>query len=290
MSGGYKTITFPKSRLATVDVGRYAANMHAMLGLVEVDVTQARRVLRRMRRDGSGVSFTAWFMKTVADCVAKNPEAHAVRLRGRRLLIFDDVDIAIPVEKTVDGAVAPLPVLIKGANVKTLQQIDRELTDAMRVPVSTENEYILSEHGFAGIVLRLYYALPQRVRVAIWRLYFGNAFRSRRHTGTVTVTTVNGVGRTPGWVLPTRSIHGLTFALGTISAKPWVHDGHVVPREILNLTVLFDHDVIDGAPARRFILDLVRRLEKNDALRPLPNGRDQSDETSGSSETADAPV
>ena len=35
----------------------------------------------------------------------------------------------------------------------------------------------------------------------------------------------------------------------------------IEPREILNLTVVFDHDVADGAPAARFVWRLVELIE-----------------------------
>jgi len=78
------------------------------------------------------------------------------------------------------------------------------------------------------------------------------------------VTTVNAVGPFSGWIVPTRSMHGLSFALGTITRKPWVHGGQIAQREILNLTVSMDHDVIDGAPARRFIQDLIKHIENGE--------------------------
>ena len=91
---------------------------------------------------------------------------------------------------------------------------------------------------------------------------FLNPFRAKALSGTVTVTTVNAIGKSPGWILPTRSLHNLFFALGTITRKPWVVDDTVQVREILNLTVAFNHDAIDGVPARKFMQDLVRQVEK----------------------------
>ena len=38
-------------------------------------------------------------------------------------------------------------------------------------------------------------------------------------------------------------------------------DGRIEPREILDLTVTYDHDVIDGAPAARFTQRLVELIE-----------------------------
>lgn len=61
----YEIINSSKSRLATVDVGRFGHNKHYMFGLFEVDVTGARRHLRKLRQQGQEISFTAWMIKTL---------------------------------------------------------------------------------------------------------------------------------------------------------------------------------------------------------------------------------
>jgi pyruvate/2-oxoglutarate dehydrogenase complex dihydrolipoamide acyltransferase (E2) component len=62
------------------------------------------------------------------------------------------------------------------------------------------------------------------------------------------------------------SIHPLCLALGSLNEQPAVHRGEITKRWILHLTVLVDHDVIDGAPAARFIDDLVRKIENGYGL------------------------
>jgi pyruvate/2-oxoglutarate dehydrogenase complex dihydrolipoamide acyltransferase (E2) component len=258
----YDIVSFPRSRLATVDLGSFMARKHVMYGLLEVDVTAARRALRTLRRQGQEVSFIAWMIKTIGDCVAQNRRAHAVRAGNKRLVMFHDVDIALPVEREVEGAGVPLPVLIKAANGKTAAQIHAEIQDAIDHSIVNERDFILSEHGLSNLALKLYYALPSALRVFAMQRLFANPFRARRLSGTVTVTTVNAIGKTSGWIVPTRSLHNLFFALGTITRKPWVVNDAVQVREILNLTVAFNHDAIDGVPARRFMQDLVGRIEK----------------------------
>jgi pyruvate dehydrogenase E2 component (dihydrolipoamide acetyltransferase) len=45
-----------------------------------------------------------------------------------------------------------------------------------------------------------------------------------------------------------------------------VVDGQVVPRKIMNLSITFDHRVIDGAQGARFMRDLVQLLEHPELL------------------------
>ena len=60
--------------------------------------------------------------------------------------------------------------------------------------------------------------------------------------------------------------HGLNLIVGGIAWKPAVVEGRIEPREILDLTVMYDHDVIDGAPAARFTQRLVELIESGYGL------------------------
>ncbi len=54
----------------------------------------------------------------------------------------------------------------------------------------------------------------------------------------------------------------VALAIGSIVKKPWNHRGNIELREILHMTVLINHDVVDGAPAARFIRKLIKKLEE----------------------------
>ena len=54
-----------------------------------------------------------------------------------------------------------------------------------------------------------------------------------------------------------------TVKAGAISVKPRYagEGGELQPREMLDLTLMFNHDVIDGAPAARFSGRLAELME-----------------------------
>lgn len=89
--------------------------------------------------------------------------------------------------------------------------------------------------------------------------------------GAVTVTTVGMFGKSGGWPLPLPIGHPLAVAVGGISRKPAYVGGEdrLEPREFLDLTLIFDHDVIDGAPAARFSARLVNLMESAAGLEEL---------------------
>jgi hypothetical protein len=73
----------------------------------------------------------------------------------------------------------------------------------------------------------------------------------KKYWGTVVLTAVGMFGKGAGWGIPI-SGDTLSIMLGGIAEKPGVVDGHIAIREYLSLTISFDHNIIDGAPAARF--------------------------------------
>jgi pyruvate dehydrogenase E2 component (dihydrolipoamide acetyltransferase) len=75
--------------------------------------------------------------------------------------------------------------------------------------------------------------------------------RDEMQDGTFTITNVGAIGgeyATPIVNHPEVAI----LALGAIKEKPRVHEGEVVPRQVMTLSLSIDHRVIDGAIAAQF--------------------------------------
>jgi hypothetical protein len=120
------------------------------------------------------------------------------------------------------------------------------------------NEMVLQKK--TGRLEKLYYFLPGFVRRCIWSYVLKHPKIAFRYMGNVAFTTVGTIGNVNGWFIPT-SIHPVCFGTGAIVKKPKVVNDTVEIREILNMTILLDHDVIDGAPMARFISELSKNVE-----------------------------
>ena len=254
-------IQYPASRRLTMDLGKIGLGKHHVKALLEVDITEARKKIKQNRQAGRKASVTSWLIKAIADCVALHPPISAInRPRGNKVVVFNDVDISIVVEKNVNGARVPLPYVIRKADQKTLYQIHDEIESAKSQTVEDEGNYVLGEKQ-STMGMRLFTHVPQWLRLVLMRGFFlNNPQRSKNTMGTVMITTVGMVGHTRGWIIPF-SMHPLCLAIGSLNEQPSVYKGEIQKREILHLTVLIDHDVIDGVPAARFVDDLVKKLE-----------------------------
>jgi pyruvate/2-oxoglutarate dehydrogenase complex dihydrolipoamide acyltransferase (E2) component len=254
---------FPVSRLSTFDVGVVGRSKHRITGLLEIDVTMLRSRLRELRRRGAPVSFFACFIQIVATTIREVPQVHGV-LRGRRRIIFEDVDVAVVLEREIDGQLVPVPMVIRSANARSIHEIDAQIREGKDQPIRGKSDYELGRRR-SNLMTALYYRLPQFLRVTVLRRLLRNPFVRKANMGTVMITSLGSFHRVPGWMLP-QTMHNLAFGVGSIVRKPRVVGEDVVPRDVLHLTISFDHDVVDGVPAGRFAQALARRLENADAL------------------------
>ncbi len=254
--------TFPASRLGTVDLGRIARDRHHVAGLLEVDVTLARRRLRETARSGGRVSFAAWMIHVIALALAADGEVNARRLGRRRKVRFTGATISVAVERKADGVLAPVPLVVRNADTLSLEEITMMLREA--AAPAGKNTYAVNA-GVAGRTQGLFFFLPGWLRRTLLRWFMRNPFRAHRIMGSAVFTATGMTGNAPAWILP-KSYHPLCFALGSIVEKPWAVAGRVEIRQIAHLTLLADHDVIDGAPLARFVRRLCSALQKAEGL------------------------
>ena len=79
--------------------------------------------------------------------------------------------------------------------------------------------------------------------------------------GTITVTNIGVFGMDTGTPILNLG-EAAILALGTIKQKPWVVDGEVRPRFVTTLGASFDHRIVDGDVASRFLADVASIVEE----------------------------
>jgi len=107
--------------------------------------------------------------------------------------------------------------------------------------------------------------LPSAVRSLAWRAVMRNPFWFKRAGGTVGMSAVGMFGSGGGWGIPIAPCT-LMITVGGIATKPRYMAGELGPRDMLSLTLTFDHAIVDGAPAARFARRLTELIESADGL------------------------
>lgn len=235
------------------------APSHSMCGLVEVDVTLARQMIAAEKaRTGEGLSFTGFLISCLAHAIDEHKEVQAYRMGRKRFVILDDVNVGLLIEHA-NGLMGHV---IERANHKTCREIHREIRAVQAAPAPKRRGI---PSWFARISL-LPWPVPRLVTALLGALIRRDPTSFLTSSGTTFISAIGMFGKGhSGWAIsPTP--HSLSLFAGGISTKPWVVDGRIVAREILDLTILFDHDVVDGAPATRFVRRLIELIESGDGL------------------------
>ena len=270
--GPFHEVPFAAARTTTTDTLRMAARRHHIPVILEIDVTRAREAIGRARQQGGDdVSFTAWAVACVAKAAAEHRRVHAVRRGRRSLVLFADVDVSLAVYRRLTtpagsdaGERLPMPYVVRRAQAKSVEQLSAEIRAAQTLPL-TPGEQWLDPRGTAPApwLLRLGFAAPHRLRRWLyWDRPLGDPWRVKQTMGTVMGSSVPLTSKSGGgaWAIP-RGIHPLIVVLGAIGRRPGCVGEEIVSRDILSLTVLFDHDVVDGVPVALFLRRLTDLME-----------------------------
>jgi pyruvate/2-oxoglutarate dehydrogenase complex dihydrolipoamide acyltransferase (E2) component len=257
MTNPYHLQKIPGSRIATFDTFAIGLLKHHVSAMLEFDVTEARKILRELRKKGITISFNAWLLKVISCVLEKHPDAAAYLYNKKNLIIFNDINISVIVEKKSGDSRVPMPLVIEKANGKSALEITGEIEKA-KTEVLSDKDIVLSKQS--ARYERIYYHLPGTLRRLFWKIMLRNPEYAYRKMGNAIITSVGMIGKINGWFIH-KSVHPISFGVGSILKKPVVIDNEIRIREILNMTILVDHDVIDGAPMVRFLDDLTNYIE-----------------------------
>jgi pyruvate/2-oxoglutarate dehydrogenase complex dihydrolipoamide acyltransferase (E2) component len=252
----HTVIPFPKNRRLVTDIGRLAKNRHTIQGLVEIDITKPRRIIQNHKEEtGETLSFSAFLTYCVGRAVDNDKILHAYRNWIGKLIVFDEVDITMMIEVEKDGKKFPVGHIVRNVNNKTFRAIHNEIRAFQTKP--------MKDKGVENI--NTLTTLPGFIRRLLLRAMDQNPHCIKRHKGTVILTAVGMFGKGGGWgiSLPT---HTLGITVGGITKKPGIIEDRIEPREYLNVTLGFDHDIVDGAPAARFTQRFRELVENGSGL------------------------
>jgi len=242
---GYRIVPFTINRqmvAASTSVGRKQSNIQA---IIEVDISKPRQLIRETKkRTGEGPSLTAYLITCLARAVSEFPGFNSIR-KGNNLIILDDVTIGVIVEREINGEIVPENLGIQAAQSKTYRQIHEEIRVAQ--------EHV--SDGLGGLSgLTWVRFIPGFLLNAFVKIASKNIYMLKRY-GAVGVTAVGMFGNKNQafWLVPFVGGATVVVAVGGIVERPCINNGQLESHEHLCLTITFNHDIVDGAPAARFV-------------------------------------
>ncbi len=215
------------------------STIHSLAG---ADITIPRRLIKEhLEVTGEKLSFTAYIVFCLAQVIKQHPHLNSFR-RGNRLITLDDITISILVEREFMGERFPEPMVIKSAQNMTYREINEKIRSAKALkgaPAGSITGMPWLRH-IPGFLLKAFVRIGER------------SIRLAQRYGKVAVTAVGMFSREPVWFIP----HGsgtVLITVGSIEKRTVPCDTGEEEREYLCLTGSFDHEIVDGAPAARFM-------------------------------------
>lgn len=238
----WREVPFTPHRQVVHDMLYRARTFHApVTGSMEIDLTEARARIRVERRAGRRIGLIAFIARATALVVADHPSLQRhlfTTWYGRkREVVFDQIDCTLIVaRKGSDGEDILLPVNFRAIDKMSVQQIHDKLTGYRTRPLAEIEEVQGLERIKKAPRLALsWFSYKARSDPDFYSKYFGTY-------GLSSLLVPGGSGN----AMATLANTSVAFLPSTIKDRPWVVNGEVVPRSILNLSGVFDHYLVDG--------------------------------------------
>ncbi len=258
----HEIVKLSKFRKAASEVYTTIERKHNIHALIDFDVTKTRNMMKQyFEKTGEKLSFSAFIINCVGKAVADNKRVHALRKGRRKLVVFNEVDIATVVERKIDGESFPIPHIIRSVDKRPLKEIHNEIRKA-QVAKEVIDDY--------QNMVDSYLKLPRPLRLLSRYRVLKIPKVQKHYAGSVLITSVGITALNGGWGIPYVG-HPLVITIGGIEKKPKVIKDKIEIRECLNVTLTFDHDNLDGGPAARFTAELKELIENGFELKEMVN-------------------
>jgi pyruvate/2-oxoglutarate dehydrogenase complex dihydrolipoamide acyltransferase (E2) component len=252
---GFKSIPLTFNRKAVIASATVTKGKNTFHSITEVDISVPRRLINEhFQKTGTKLSLTAYIVTCLAHVIKDHPLLNSF-IKGNKQIILDDVTVSVLIEREIKGEKVPEPVAINNAQTKTYLQINNEIRSAQ----SSQGQQLGNLSKMTWIRFIPGFLLRTFIRIADKNIKMGIRY------GKVAVTAVGMFNKTSVWFIP----HGsatVVITVGGINSKLIKEDDNIVEKEHLCLTASFNHDIVDGAPASRFMNQFIDTVKSGKLL------------------------
>jgi pyruvate/2-oxoglutarate dehydrogenase complex dihydrolipoamide acyltransferase (E2) component len=259
----FHIVELPADRRGMAAFQELKSGRHSMYALLEVDVTLAKTFIEEYKsRTGEQLSFTGYLIGCLAHAVDQDKTVQSYRKGSKQLVIYDDVDVGFMIELKRGDKPYLTGHVIKEANHKTFWEINQEIRSVQWDQKKTSEQ----QASWFRPAMQMPWPLSVLIKALFRTIVKNNPTLVTSMAGTVGISSVGMFGKGhSGWGIAIGS-HALDLVVGGTARKPVYVNGQIEGRDLLSLTIIFDHDVIDGAPAARFTRTLVELIESGYGL------------------------
>ena len=216
----------------------------------DIDMTWVEELRGTLAKHGIRVTATAFLLKAIAIAQRAHPDTRTAMLPFGRTVVFNKIVAGFTVERFIESQ----PTLFFGAieqpDTKSISEISEELRSHAEADVEDVTAMDL-QHRFTH--------MPWLLRQLI--LWVGLRHPELRLKCLGATFGLSSLGKFGIRAMIPPCVSTSTFGVGSIEKRPIVRDGQIEVRKMMTLTLNFDHRIIDGAPAARFLNDVQKLLE-----------------------------
>lgn len=254
----YKKKRLSFNRRAVMASASVTSEKNTIHSFTEVDISWPRLYMKKIYESkGEKLSLTSYIVKCLAQTITKYPQFNSF-ISGGNIIQLENVTISVLVEREIEGENVPEPLGIEKAEEKSYRDIQKEIQSAK----SQKSDKLGSLSGFWWLNFIPTFLLKSFIRLADKNIKMGTTY------GKVALTAVGMFSKEPLWIIP----HGsptVLASVGSIVKRVVETEEGFSSREHLCLTVSFDHNLIDGAPAARFMNDFTTMIKEGEIIREL---------------------
>jgi pyruvate/2-oxoglutarate dehydrogenase complex dihydrolipoamide acyltransferase (E2) component len=153
----YTITKMTSERLIASDLLSFANQQNIVHGILEFDVTDILLAIDAYEKQtGTKISFTAFMINCLGKAVSENKRIQAMKKGRRKIIVFEDVDVAGFVEAERNWKKVPLVYIFRKVNERDLLSINTEMQE---VKQQRTKEYKTQNKN-----LKLYTLVPKFLR------------------------------------------------------------------------------------------------------------------------------
>jgi hypothetical protein len=264
----YIVKSIPKSHRLIFDMLDLSLKQHHVSVIAQVEIDLVLKLIEKYKEiKGEKISLTGYLIFVISQVIKKYEDVYAFRV-GLKKYIFKDLDVHIIVEReTQNGEKVPTSHIIRQANHKSILEIHNEIRKVQSEPI----EGLVKKGSKRQKLQNLFSSFPRFIRKIIFKRMLKKPKLMKERLGNICVTAVGMLTkniRTIGTPIPVQ-FWPLHFSLGCFDRKLIMEKGDIVQREILNVTITLDHDIIQGGTMTRFLSELYEMVKSAYGLNEL---------------------
>ncbi|HEY9754873.1 MAG TPA: 2-oxo acid dehydrogenase subunit E2 [Oculatellaceae cyanobacterium] len=251
----------PDAKYAVIDEHRSRWNVLDMIQVIakgtvptymmmDVDMTWAEELRGQLKSMGRKITVTAILLKAIGIAQRAHPASRTAALPFGKRAILQKIVAGFTVERFVGSQPAVFFGEITEPDTKPLDQISSELREYGEGELTSVPKLDIQEK---------FNHMPWFFRQFI--LWMGKRYPGFRlhHMGATFGLSSLGKFGIKCLIPPCASTS--TFGIGEVEQRPVVRNGKIEIRPMMTIALNFDHRMIDGAPAARFLQDVKALLE-----------------------------